>query len=282
MSTVRVLVSLTEYEVRKSLARKRVLILLAVTFLLEVGLYLVLTRLPPAFINPFSSSIWVVGIIAPSAGLVHVLALTIGSATSAEEYESGTADYWFTRPIRRLTYFAGKTIGGIALLLIFISTYSLLSVAISWYAFGPQTKVELLPLAIAVSVAAAMPFYSIGLLFGESLRRSMMSTVLSGTVFFASALIEGYANIATVIGNDPSLLEAVKYLPTWAAAGITSTILLDSMGLNFSVPGPGFFLSRVGAENLVLAAANLISYSAVPLALAWIRFRYSDVTKRAQ
>ncbi|MCS7133594.1 MAG: ABC transporter permease [Candidatus Caldarchaeum sp.] len=271
-----------EYEVRKSLARKRILVLLALTFLLEVGLYLVLTRLPQTLISPFSSLLWAVGIIAPSAGLIHVLALTIGSATSAEEYETGTADYWFTRPISRFTYFAGKTLGGMALLIIIVSTYSLLSVAIAWYAFGPQAKVEHVFTAVATSVLAATPFYCIGLAFGESLRRSMMSTVLSGTVFFASTLIEGYANIAAAIGNDPSLLEAIKYLPTWAATGITSTILLDILDVSLNFPGPAFFLSGVGPQNLMTAIINLLTFSAIPLAATWVRLRYSDVTRRAQ
>ncbi|MDW8083958.1 MAG: ABC transporter permease [Candidatus Caldarchaeum sp.] len=282
MSAVRILTSLIEYELRKSLARKRILILLGVTFLLEVGIYLVLTRLPPTLLNPFSNVVWVVGIIAPSAGLLHILALTIGSATSAEEYETGTADYWFTRPISRAQHFLGKTVGGIALLFIIILTYSLLSLAIAWYAFGPQAKVENLPTAVLVSLAAALPFYSVGLAFGEALRRSMMSTVLSGTVFFASALVETYANIAANVGNDPSLLYAVRYLPTWAAAGITSTVLLNSIGINLNTPGMGLFFAGVGSHNIVLALVNLLAYTSVPLTAAWIKFRYSDVTKRSQ
>lgn len=282
MSAIRSYASLIDYEIRKSLARKRILILLALTFLLEVGLYLVLTRLPTLLIDPFAGIIWSVGIIAPSAGLVHVLALTIGSATTAEEYETGTADYWFTRPISRIQYFIGKVVGGLALLFIIVLTYSVVSLAIAWFAFGPQSRLEVFPAGVFVSVFSALPFYTIGLAFGEVLRRSMMSTILSGTVFFSSTLIETYANIAAAIGNDPSLLTVVRYLPTWATVGTTSTILLETLDISIGVPGGVFLLSGVGAENLGQAFLSIVAYSLASLAIAWVKFRYSDVTRRAQ
>ncbi|MDW7977220.1 MAG: hypothetical protein RMH74_00275 [Candidatus Caldarchaeum sp.] len=98
-----------EYEMRRSLARKRIIMLLSTTFLLQVGIYLVLTRLPSRFVDPFTAHAWMIGVLAPSTALVHVLALTVGASTSAEEYEAGTADYWFTRPLSRHVYFLGST-----------------------------------------------------------------------------------------------------------------------------------------------------------------------------
>ena len=252
---------------------------MAITFLLELGLYLVLTRLPPQFIQAFSGVAWTLGIIAPSAGLLHVLALTIGSSTSAEEYELGTADYWMTQPLRRSSYFLGKTIGGLVLLFLIIFTYSLLSLSVSWYVFGPQSKVETFPLALAASTASAAPFYAIGLAFGELLRRSMMSTIVAGAVFFASALVQTYANFVALIAGDLTLQEFVRFLPTWAPTGLTPTILTDAVDLGINTPGAPF--AGFGAENLWLAAANLVTYSAVFFLVAWLRFRHSDVTRRA-
>jgi len=251
----------------------------AITFLLELGLYLVLTRLPPQFIETFSGAAWTLGIIAPSAGLLHVLALTIGSSTSAEEYELGTADYWMTRPLKRSSYFLGKTVGGLVLLFLIVFTYSILSLSVSWYVFGPQSKVEIFPIALAASIASAAPFYAIGLAFGELLRRSMMSTIVAGAVFFASVLVETYANFVALIAGDLTLREVVRFLPSWASTGLTPTILTDALGLSLNTPGAPF--TGLGAENLWLAAASIFIYSTVFFLIAWLRFRHSDVTRRA-
>jgi ABC-2 type transport system permease protein len=239
----------------------------------------VLTRLPPQFIETFSGAAWTLGIIAPSAGLLHVLALTIGSSTSAEEYELGTADYWMTRPLKRSSYFLGKTVGGLVLLSLIIFTYSILSLAVSWYVFGPQARVETFPIALAASIASAAPFYALGLALGELLRRSMMSTIVAGAVFFASVLVETYANFVALISGDLTLREVVKLLPSWAATGLTPTILTDSVGLSINTPGAPFI--GFGAENLWTAVSSLLIYSAVFFLVAWLRFRHSDVTRRA-
>jgi ABC-2 type transport system permease protein len=98
MLSANALTTFISYQIRRSLARKRLLILIASIFLLEIAIYLVLTRLPETLIRPLAGYAWVVGVLAPSTALIHVLALMVGATTSAEEYEVGTADYWLTRP----------------------------------------------------------------------------------------------------------------------------------------------------------------------------------------
>ncbi|MEM1937643.1 MAG: ABC transporter permease subunit [Candidatus Caldarchaeum sp.] len=270
---------LVEYELRRSLARKRIIMLLTATLLLQVGIYLVFTRLPTSLVSPITPYTWMIGVLAPSTALIHILALTIGASTSAEEYEVGTADYWFTRPLARHEYFLGKILGGFVLISLLITTYSLLALALSSYVFGPQSRLEVFALAVAASVASSLPFYSMGLAVGEMVRRSMVSTIITGTVFFASFLTESYASIAAVLGGDRSLLEAVKLLPTWGSVGLTSTIVLD----NLSLPTAALLnlFNRITPQDIPTALLNLFAYTAAATTLAWLKFRYSDVSRRA-
>ncbi|MDW7977219.1 MAG: hypothetical protein RMH74_00270 [Candidatus Caldarchaeum sp.] len=161
-----------------------------------------------------------------------------------------------------------------------MATYSLLALGISWFVFGPQSRLDVFAVAVAASAASSLTFYSIGLAVGEVVRRSMVSTILAGTVFFASFLTESYANIVALIGNDRSLLDAVKILPTWGSVSLTSTIVLENLGLSASFLINAF--SRLSLQDLPLAALNLALYTAASIAVAWIKFRYSDVTRRAQ
>ncbi|MCS7142449.1 MAG: ABC transporter permease [Aigarchaeota archaeon] len=283
MSIGRVLSVLIEYELRSSLARKRVVILLATTFLLEIGVYFVLTRLPASFIDSIRPYAWVVGLIAPSTVLLHVLGLTIGSSTSAEEYETGTADFWFTRPMSRFEYFTGKVIGGFMLLVVLIFSYSFIALSVSWYVFGPQQRVDLFMNGLVSSVFSALPFYLMGIAFGELIRRGMVATIVAGTTFFGCVIYTSYANFIAVINNDGSLLDTVKLLPTWGATNIPISVVseqIDTPQLRLFIAGP-LGISDPGLD-LSLAAINVVAYSLLFFSAAFIRFRYSDVTRRAQ
>jgi len=283
MSVFKVLPVLIDYELRKSLTRKRFLVLAAVILLLEVGLYYVLTRLPAFIVSAFTEYAWIIGLLAPSTALIHVLAGLVGTSVSAEEYEAGTADYWFTRPITRLEYFLGRMLGGFVLLIIIVTAYSILSLILSWFVFGPQIVLEALVVGWAVSIVSTLPFFAIGLALGEALRRSTFSTLITGSLLFASILVETYANIVAAIANDQTLLELVKYLPTWAATHLPATAILQSIEASSirGVLGP-FATIIISSENLWMAVANLAIYAAIPVAFAWVRFRYGDVTRKVQ
>lgn len=280
-STLRALTVLVEYELLRSLARRRVLLLLTATLLLEVAIYFVLTRLPPLFVNPIRQYAWSVGLIAPSTALLHVLAITIGASASSEEYETGTADFWFTRPISRLEYFAGKTLGGLLLLGSIIALYSSLALVLSWYAFGPQSRLDALVLGIAASLASAAPSFALGVALGELTRRSMIAILLGGILFFGSVLFQSYANVVAVLNNDTSLLEIASYLPSWGAVGYTVTVVSELLNLrgfaaSFFAAASGLTLVDVGRAHL-----SILAYSVAPFLAAWFRLRYGDVTRRS-
>jgi ABC-2 type transport system permease protein len=282
MLSANALTTFISYQIRRSLARKRLLILIASIFLLEIAIYLVLTRLPETLIRPLAGYAWVVGVLAPSTALIHVLALMVGATTSAEEYEVGTADYWLTRPITRLEYFVGNLAGGLTFLSTLILLYSFFAAAISSYVFGPQTGLDVLPATVLSTIASVLVFYSLGLMVGELLRRSMLSTILSGMVFFGSFIAETYLNIVSTINNDPSLLDYVRYLPTWGAVRLASTTTFNGLGAqSISSVFLQFFttLGRTGETAALLT--NIAAYTAISLAAAWMRLRYTDVTRKS-
>ncbi|MDW8041311.1 MAG: ABC transporter permease subunit [Nitrososphaerota archaeon] len=281
MSILRTVPVLVEYEMTRSFARRRVLVLLGATLLLEVAIYFVLSRLPSIFIAPIAPYVWSIGLIAPSTALLHVLAITIGASTSSEEYEVGTADFWFTRPISRFEYFVGKLIGGMVLLASIVLIYSVLALAMSWYVFGPQSRVDVLAVGILASVIAATPSYAIGVALGELMRRSMLAIVLGGITFFGSVLFQSYANVVAVINNDRALLDLATYLPSWGSVGYTATVVTDLLDLQAFSTGLFTVMTGIGVVGIEKAHLSIATYSIAPLLIAWIRLRYSDVTRRS-
>ncbi len=274
---------LVNYELRRVLAKKRILVLVAAVFLTEAGLYLVISRLPPSLLGPVSPYVWVLGVLAPTLGLLQVTSLMVGSTVFSDEYEAGTSDFWLTRPVSRTEYYIGKALGGLALILCIVSAYIAFSVGIAWFVFGPQNRLDLLLTTFPASVASALPFYAIGLAFSEVLRRGMMATILSGLTFFGSYIFESYANAVATFSNDRALLELTQFLPTWGSVRITTDVLVQGLsGSGLSPTGILALLTGLsGGSSTSLMLLNVIAYTAIALLVAWLRLRTGDVSRRA-
>jgi ABC-2 type transport system permease protein len=280
MGAVEVLVG---YELRRVVVKKRILVLIAAVFLTEAGLYLVITRLPPQLLGPVSPYVWVLGVLAPTLGLLQVTSLMVGSTVFSDEYEAGTSDFWLTRPVSRTEYYIGKALGGLALILCIVSAYIAFSVGIAWFVFGPQNRLDLLLTSFPASVASALPFYAIGLAFSEVLRRGMMATILSGLTFFGSYIFESYANAVATFSNDRALLELTQFLPTWGSVRITTDVLVQGLsGSGLSPTGILALLTGLsGGSSTSLMLLNVIAYTAIALLVAWLRLMTGDVSRRA-
>ncbi len=265
------------------MAKKRILVLIAAVFLTEAGLYLVITRLPPQFLGQLYPYAWVLGVMAPTLGLIQVTSLMVGSTVFSDEYEAGTSDFWLTRPISRTEYYIGKVLGGLTPILCIVSAYIAFSVGIAWFVFGPQKRLDLLLTSFPASVASALPFYAIGLAFSEVLRRGMIATILSGLTFFGSYIFESYANIVSAFSNDRALLELTRFLPTWGSVRITTDVLAQGLsGSGLSSTGiPGFLTGLSDGSSVSLMLLNVIAYTAIALLIAWLRLRTGDVSRRA-
>jgi len=275
----RALVTLITYELKRAVARKRVILLVALIFLVEGGLYLVITRLPPSFTSLFQGYAWIVGVLVPSSLLIHVLALTIGASAFSEEYEMGTVDFWLTKPISRMEYFMGKVAGSLVFTALIVATYNSLALVISATVYGPQQRLDLLIPASLVTIFSSLPFLFIGLCAGELLRRSMFATIFASIGFFASLIVGFYISIVVLLTGDQALGGAVRLLPTWGAVNLLPTFILNEVPQLRIVPAPASSPITTSVD-IWEVSLNVALYSAVFCLLTILRLTKSDITRR--
>ncbi|WP_231136271.1 ABC transporter permease [Acidianus ambivalens] len=110
------------YEIKRAIARKKVITLIAITFLFEIGVYLSLAefRTPriEKLLSPIEDLLWLAGVLLPQSLLIHFISISISSGAMSEEYEQGTVDFFMTKPITRLSFLIGKFLGGYLLVML--------------------------------------------------------------------------------------------------------------------------------------------------------------------
>jgi len=268
------------YEIRRAVARKKVLAIVALTILIDTTPYYALasthTALVPAPLHPY---LWIVGVFIPQAFFLQFIALLIAAGSMSEEYEQGTAEVLLSKPVSRQEYFFGKFLGGYTLLVAIVILNAMLSIASATYVFGPQVELQILPLTLLAQVFSALVFYSFAFMVGELMRRSSLSYILSSAVFFTSEIIAIYLNlIYTLTGNDVYHL-ADLYLPT---SPVDSLPLLLTQP---SFPSTVLTLFRLGGANPVessipLSAALILAYVLSAVLISLFYFTRTDVAKR--
>lgn len=130
MTRAEIIYNFANYEIKRAIARKKVLVLIIFTILLTVLPYYALsaagTTLIPTSVYPY---IWVVGILFVAPLFLNFTAILIAAGAMSEEYEQGTAELLLSKPVRRSDYFAGKFLGGYLLFLSIVALTLFLSVA---------------------------------------------------------------------------------------------------------------------------------------------------------
>ena len=268
------------YEIRRAVARKKVLAIVALTILIDTAPYYALasthTSIVPAPLHPY---LWIVGVFVPQAFFLQFIALLIAAGSMSEEYEQGTAEVLLSKPVSRQEYFFGKFLGGYALLIAVVILNALLSIASATYVFGPQVELQILPLTLVAQVFSALVFYSFAFMVGELMRRSSLSYILSSAVFFTSEIIAIYLNLIYTLTGNTIYRVADLYLPT---SPVDSLPLLLAQP---SFPSTVLTLFRLGGASAVessipVSAALIAAYvlGAVLVSLAY--FSRMDVAKR--
>lgn len=269
------------YEIRRALARKKVLAMIAFIALLDTVPYYILAQsgatVIPQQLYPY---LWVAGVIAPFSLFIQFVAILIAAGAMSEEYESGTAELLLAKPVSRGEFFAGKFVGGYILLALLILLNALLSTAAATLAFGAQAGLSTLPGVVGVEVYASVLFFSVAFMLGELVRRSSLAYILSSSLIVASEIIGTYLSIAyDLTGN--AFYEAVHtYLPTTLAGALPPQYeqpLLPSLsGRVFQlILGPA-----VGVPSEALAALLVGVYLIVAVSVAFAYFRWADVARR--
>lgn len=268
------------YEIRRAVARKKVLALVALTILLDTTPYYALAAshasIVPAPLHPY---LWIVGVFVPQAFFLQFIALLIAAGSMSEEYEQGTAEVLLSKPVSRDEYFFGKYLGGYVLLVAIVVLNALLSIASATFVFGPQTALEILPLTLLAQAFSALVFFSFAFMVGELMRRSSLSYILSSAVFFTSQILGVYLNlIFSLTGNDIYKI-ANLYLPT---SPVDSLPLLLTQS---SFPSTVLTLFRFGGatpveSSAVMSATLIAAYALIAVIVSLVYFRRTDVAKR--
>jgi ABC-2 type transport system permease protein len=268
------------YEIRRAVARKKVLALVALTILLDTAPYYALassrTAIVPPPLHPY---LWIVGVFVPQAFFLQFIALLIAAGSMSEEYEQGTAEVLLSKPVSREEYFFGKYLGGYSLLVAIVVLNSLLSIASATFVFGPQVQLEILPLTLVSQAFSALVFFSFAFMVGELMRRSSLSYILSSAVFFTSQILGIYLNlIFTLTGGDIYKI-ANLYLPT---SPVDSLPLLLAEP---SFPSTVLTLFRFGGAtpvetSVAMSAVLIAGYALAAVLVSLAYFRRADVAKR--
>jgi ABC-2 type transport system permease protein len=279
MRLARVL-TFARYEIRRAVARKKVLAIVALTILIDTAPYYALasthTALVPPPIHPY---LWIVGVFVPQAFFLQFIALLIAAGSMSEEYEQGTAEVLLSKPVSRQEYFFGKFLGGYTLLIGIVVLNALLSIASATFVFGPQVELQILPLTLASQVFSALVFYSFAFMVGELMRRSSLSYILSSAVFFTSEIIVIYLTLIYSLTGDNVYRVASLYLPT---SPVDSLPLLLAEP---SFPSTVLTLFRIGGatpveSSIPLSAALIAAYVIAAVLISLAYFSRMDVAKR--
>ena len=279
MRAARVL-TFAKYEIRRAVARKKVLALVALTILIDTAPYYALaashTAIVPPPLHPY---LWIVGVFVPQAFFLQFIALLIAAGSMSEEYEQGTAEVLLSKPVSRREYFFGKYLGGYALLVVIVVLNATLSIASATYVYGPQTELEILPLTLAAQVFSALVFYSFAFMVGELMRRSSLSYILSSAVFFTSQILGIYLTLIFGLTGNDIYKTASLYLPT-SPVGSLPLLLAQP-----SFPSTVLTLFRFGGTGPVetsipLSAALIVAYALSTVLISLAYFSRTDVSKR--
>jgi ABC-2 type transport system permease protein len=269
------------YEIRRALARRKVLIFVAFTILLDTIPYYILSTshltMIPAADYPY---LWVAGVFAPLTLFIQFIAIFIAAGAMSEEYEQGTAELLLSKPVSRTEYFVGKFLGGYFLLFCIVALNSLLSVIAATATFGNQSSLGIIPGVVLMEAYASLLFYSLAFMLGELIRRSSVSYIFSAAAYFASNLAGLYISIVSELTGTDTFRAVQMYIPTspvsslplqYAASVLPSgaqRILQFVGGLSGVEPSTTFSALLIGAYFLASAGT----------ALAY--FRHFDVSKK--
>ena len=269
------------YEVKRALARKKVLAMVAFTALLDTVPYYILstsgTKIIPVNLFPY---LWVAGVLVPFSLFIQFIAILIAAGAMSEEYEAGTAELLLSKPVSRSEFLAGKFLGGYLLLALLILLNAILSLVAATLTFGPQAGLGTLPGVILVEVYSSALFFSVAFMFGELVRRSSLSYILSSALIVSSQIIGSYLQLAYEITGKTFYESIHVYLPTTVVGSLPlqyeQGLLPSSTGRLFSM-----ILGPAGGTPSELSAALMIAtYFLVAGGVALVYFRTADVARR--
>jgi ABC-2 type transport system permease protein len=268
------------YEIKRAIARKKVLALVAFTILLDTVPFYALsaagTTLIPNSAYPY---IWVAGILAVQPLFLNFTAILIAAGAMSEEYEQGTAELLLSKPVRRSDYFAGKFLGGYVLFLAILSLDMFLSISSAYTFFGAQSNLDILPGLFLTLAFSALVFYSLSFMLGELIRRSSLAYIFSSAVFFSSFIISSFMNLVYTLTGKEAYRTIQIILPTTPGS---------SLPIQYAIPRIPSFVGSVlrfvdtstVVPTIQLSIVILLAYTLSAMAVAVGYFLSADVSRK--
>ena len=269
------------YEIRRALARRKVIAMVAFIVLLDTAGYYILaasgTSFIPAQVYPY---VWIAGVLIPFTLFIQFLAILIAAGAMSEEYEAGTTELLLAKPVSRTEFFAGKFLGGYLLLTILIILNATLSTIAATLTFGAQAELVTLPGVVVVEVFSSALFFSVAFMLGELVRRSSLAYILSSALIVASQIVGTYLSIAYELTGNAFYASIHTYLPTTLAGSLPpeyeQSVLPSVAGRIFELLlGPGS-----GVPSEAVAALLVVVYFVVAVSIALAYFSWADVSRR--
>jgi ABC-2 type transport system permease protein len=280
MSRSGVIYTFAQYEIRRAIARKKVLALVAFTFLLGTLPYYALSAAKISLIpNSAYPYIWVIGIFAVGSLFINFTAILIAAGAMSEEYEQGTAELLLSKPVRRSDYFTGKFLGGYVLFLSILALNIFLSVASAITFFGAQNSLNIIPGLFLAQAFSSLVFYSLAFMLGELVRRSSLAYIFSSAVFFSSFIISAFMGLIYTLTGEAIYKTVQIYLPTSPA---------DSLPIQYTFPKLPQSLSTIlrfintttPVPTIELSIEILLIYTLSAIAIAVVYFLRADISRK--
>jgi ABC-2 type transport system permease protein len=280
LSRSEVIYAFVQYEIKRAIARKKVLALVAFTILLGTVPYYALSAAGATLIpNDIYPYIWIVGIFSVGPLFLNFTAILIAAGAMSEEYEQGTAELLLSKPIRRSDYFMGKFLGGYILFLFILTLNIFLSVASAFTFFGIQSNLNIIPGLFLAQAVASLLFYSLAFMLGELIRRSSLVYIFASAIFFSSFIISTFMGlIYNLTGNE--IYKTIQiYLPTSPANSLPIQYAFPNLPQSIS-NFAGFINTAISVPTIELSIQILLTYTLITIAIAATYFLRADISRK--
>jgi ABC-2 type transport system permease protein len=275
-----VIYTFARYEIKRAIARKKVLALVAFTILLSVLPYYALsqagTNLIPSDVNPF---LWVFAVLLIGPLFLNFTAILIAAGSMSEEYEQGTAELLLSKPVRRSDYLTGKFLGGFVLFLFILALTLALSISSAFTFFGTQNNLYLVPGLFLAQAFSSLLFFSLAFMLGELIRRSSLAYIFSSAVFFSSYIISIFLSAIFRATGKVVYRTVQMYLPTSAASSLPIQYALPRLPTTVST-AITLFNTSTPRPAVSFSIEILLVYTIISVAITAAYFLQADISRK--